>query len=329
MRILILLSITLLLSCSKEFSSLDGWEVITISKSEQLKDIEKNDSSLVLINEDFLIERTEVTNKDYYAFIISLVDIYNTDSILTLIPNKYKRESNSSFDSILKVTIPQILSSNINEYEPIVGISYENAISYCKWKTIHEEFKLLIREGVFKTEYNINETSCFGGDPTTFKDYYMQNINRKSITNEKSEFRKVSIEDAVVSPTYTLPSKKEWFRALDGELDTSKFPVGKLKPTYFWQKIDSNKIICKSNIVRNVRSVKSPYENQLGVKGLIDNVSEFTIEKGIAIGGNFSKQINFNRYKLLYRYSQPQNNIGFRCVVKIKEIKSVQWRRSN
>ena len=64
--------------------------------------------------------------------------------------------------------------------------------------------------------------------------------------------------------------------------------------------------------------VNLTYENHLGINGLIDNVSEYTIDKGVAIGGNFSKELPELTYKIPFKYSNPQKNIGFRCVVTLK-----------
>ena len=72
MRVFLIFTIALLLSCSKKIISESGWEVSTPLKSDILKDLARRNSNLILINNDFLIEKTEVTNKDYYTFIKSI-----------------------------------------------------------------------------------------------------------------------------------------------------------------------------------------------------------------------------------------------------------------
>ena len=72
MRVFLIFTIALLLSCSKKIIFESGWEVSTPLKSDILKDLARRNSNLILINNDFLIEKTEVTNKDYYTFIKSI-----------------------------------------------------------------------------------------------------------------------------------------------------------------------------------------------------------------------------------------------------------------
>lgn len=317
MRIFLILTITILLSCSKTIESTNGWEIITPIKSDKLKDIAKRNSNLILINNDFLIEKTEVTNKDYYTFIKSIYSIYGKDSILNLLPNSI---DDFIYDTILEMNISRKIVLPRFESLPVVSITYENANSYCKWKTNYQEYLILIKEGGLKLSKIEGEDIQNSGFPSlnSYKSYYLfknEDIAEKNINlNCCNEFRKVRIEEGSF-PNYKLPSKEQWLTSLITDLDTSTYPIGKLKPLHFWQKIDSSKIVCKDKKYIGPISVHLTYGNHLEINGLIDNVSEYTTEKGIAMGGNFSNKLPQFTSAIPFKYSKPQKNIGFRCIV--------------
>ena len=321
MRVFLIFTIALLLSCSKKIISEFGWEVIAPLKSDILKDLAKRNSNLIIINNDFLIEKTEVTNKDYYTFIKSIYSIYGKDSILNLLPNL---NNELIYDTILEMNIAKKLVLSRFEYLPVVAITYENANSYCKWKTNYQEYHILIKEGILNLSKNEDEDIQNLSFPfiNSYKSYYLlQNskINEKKINlNCCNEFRKVRIEEGLSFPNYKLPSKEQWLKSLNADLDTSSYPIGKLKPSYFGRKIDSSKIVCNNKIRNGPNNVNLTYQNHLGINGLLDNVSEYTIDKGIAMGGNFLEKLPELTNKLPFKYSNPQQNIGFRCVVTLK-----------
>jgi hypothetical protein len=250
MRILIPIITLLLISCKKEISSCH-WTTIAPTHKEIIQIIAKSDSNLVYINQNFLIEKTEVSNKDYYDFLLSIDEIYGKDSLIKLLPIFNEIDNQFIYDSILEVKISKYLFSDSTKGFPVVSVSHKNAVSYCKWKTISERYKMLIREGILKFNTNYENEDCSwnaGENYNSFKEFYL--LNKANILNsedkDSNEFRKVRIHHGIELLSYQLPSKKQWLQAFYGELDTTIFPLGKLKPFHFWQKIDSSKIISKN-----------------------------------------------------------------------------------
>ena len=80
--------------------------------------------------------------------------IYGKDSILNLLPNL---NNGLIYDTILEMNISKNLVLSRFEYLPVAAITYENANSYCKWKTNYQEYHILIKEGILNLSKNEDE----------------------------------------------------------------------------------------------------------------------------------------------------------------------------
>lgn len=165
---------------------------------------------------------------------------------------------------------------------PVVGISYEQAVAYCIWRTERvKELYAIKREEDKKTFYHLDFEYRL---PT--KEEWEQAAN---VGNSKKTIKK-------------LEGKYE------GDLSVN------LKKGEGNQMGVAGKLNDNADVTAPVQSY---YPNALGCYNLIGNVAEMTSEKGIAKGGSWKQEEKEVTVEKDFEYTKPNNWIGFRCVYKV------------
>jgi formylglycine-generating enzyme required for sulfatase activity len=195
---------------------------------------------------------------------------------------------------------------------PVVGISYEQAIEFCKWRT---------------DLVNMH--------------YYI----KKNRIKYKPDSLDVYLKKAPNYVRYRLPTKEEWEYAAAAGLNFSWFPLGyesltdsKYRPANntleYYTLFRKNFTQFKDTIYTEDPTVPVYYgkPNRYGLYQMLGNVSEL-IADGLVKGLNYSKSIysiereeesdvirtqTYN-YKLTEKYKRPEPWIGFRCVCEVLE----------
>ncbi|MDF7810800.1 SUMF1/EgtB/PvdO family nonheme iron enzyme [Hymenobacter sp. YC55] len=208
-------------------------------------------------------------------------------------------------------------------YFPVVGISYEQALAYCRWRSI------MVNRGYFQS----------------------------------AEFRKQhpELRDYQVTVEYRLPTEMEWQLGAAGGLPSGPrpFEVIQTKPV---RKAKGQKLGAAKSLVACLDAQQLPHpatevayelpfnlkenyylagSNQLftcvpstakfplqlttsgplngfGVQHIIGNVAEMTATKGVAKGGSFKTSAQELKLESRQVYQGPQSWLGFRCVATVK-----------
>ncbi|MBC7390299.1 MAG: SUMF1/EgtB/PvdO family nonheme iron enzyme [Opitutaceae bacterium] len=164
---------------------------------------------------------------------------------------------------------------------PVVGIDYQQAVSYCKWRS-------------------------------DFVSNYFNDVLKK-----KSKYK--AFKDKVVRFEFFLPTEAEWESAAfaNGDPRNSHFGLNEApadSSVYFNIKFTDNQKY-KNKI--QPEYIYSHTPNSSGFYNLIGNVSEITVIKGISKGGGFIHTAVQCNPKNHISYSKPQKWLGFRCVCKV------------
>ncbi|MGB0888036.1 MAG: SUMF1/EgtB/PvdO family nonheme iron enzyme [Vicingaceae bacterium] len=159
---------------------------------------------------------------------------------------------------------------------PIVGITYEQALDYCKWRTNRVKESFEKRKGKDKK-------SIF---PTEFK-------CRLPTKKEWESVAKIGYSDKV-------------FKKIEGKYE------GKHRTNFF--RNESIKESIENNGADVTAPIFSYWPNKLGVYNLKGNVAEMTLEKGIAKGGSWVHTKEETTIEKDFKYTSPQSWLGFRCV---------------
>lgn len=164
---------------------------------------------------------------------------------------------------------------------PVVGIGYEQAAEYCKWRTAH------VRQQM--------EADAHG------KKILPLSINYRLPT--KAEWEEVA-KAGFSEKTLKQISKKKWrgvqlYNAI--RYDSTYTGTGKINPD-----------------VTITAPVYMYLPNKLGIYNLFGNVGEMISEKGIYKGGGWNDKMNELKAERDYHYENPKASLGFRCACDVR-----------
>jgi formylglycine-generating enzyme required for sulfatase activity len=263
-----------------------------------------NPPGTLKINDTLYIDKTEIPNVGWreYLFYLSNMkkDEYEIESALpdTSVWNDIKGKPDTSNQI-------QILNNPFVEYYfrhpgynnyPVVGISYEQAVEYCKWRT-----------------HVANQADYFRSN--NIKDY------------------KNHLQDTFpIRYYYRLPTQEEWEMVASGNLTATEHPYGYKDVYTKWRGKKSKMFNCifpgdnphpsdlhSPNVKTYTADVKAFLPNIYNVYNMIGNIAEMISEKGVAKGGSFIHPLDSCKVSINQYYSKPEMWLGFRCVaVKIK-----------
>lgn len=168
---------------------------------------------------------------------------------------------------------------------PVVGISYEQAVNFCAWRTerVKEMFEI------------------------------QKQKDKKSIYPKVFEYRLPTKEEweRVAKVGNSLKTIKKLEGAKYSGHKTSNLKRGKGNNAGVAGKLNDNADV--------TAPVFSYWPNKYGLYNLIGNVAEMTAEKGVAKGGSWKHQEKDVDVEKDFKYSGPTQWLGFRCVLEVKE----------
>ena len=254
--------------------------------------LNQNAPGTVWLMKNLFLDKSEICNLDYLEY---LHWCYRKDKV------QYKKAMpdtacwlNSEFN--YKCLVAYYLRYTFNRDYPVVGLSFSQAQSYCKWRTDR-----------------VNEVA------------YMVEHHLKSLPDSG-----LIIPQRVI---FRLPTSEEWEYAAMAGLNYKKYPLGYEKLFFYSTMTKENlnyqllsKIDCDPQSQPTVSST-SGYPNRFGLYHLLGNVSEMVADslyKGLNyttyIDGKPLTQVDYN-HKMSFKYTQPEPWLGFRCICEVKDYK--------
>ncbi|WP_187264102.1 SUMF1/EgtB/PvdO family nonheme iron enzyme [Pontibacter beigongshangensis] len=274
----------------------------------------------VHLEKNLFIDRAEITNMHWNGYLHALKRDSSLEAYLRALPDTSLWDSVDRTGNMKKTYLRYIRF----RFYPVVGISYEQALAFNKWRS------------------------------TVSTENYNQYKNRSLTQKNPKERYKVSFR-------WRLPTIEEWERAAAGGLDPASHPYGIKQRAIFTtinpnhQIIDSmghdrpelrkqlkyhlrynpvpdfNCISTFGNGFRfgyfqphhtpiffdNHRPISVNKPNNFRIYDLIGNVAEMTAEKGIAKGGSWAHLMQYAQIKNVQKYEEPRIWLGFRSVCEV------------
>lgn len=274
--VVMLAALGLVASCARERSNSTGWEynqprnggfqkvpffdqetgpglilveggTFTMGTNEQDVTYEWNNTARRVTVSSFYMDQFEVTNFNWLEY------LYWTARTYEEFPMIYKNAlpDTNCWRSPLAFNEPYVeyyLRHPAYQNYPVVGVSWNQANDFCKWRTDRVNEFILIREGVltwnpdqsgepFTTDSYLADQYHPGDD----KEQQLINLNPKSGWSGKRAdlgMRIVRMEDGILLPRYRLPTEAEWefaYYGLVGAMTNVADPgVIESRRTYPW-----------------------------------------------------------------------------------------------
>jgi formylglycine-generating enzyme required for sulfatase activity len=267
----------------------------------------------VWLRDNLFLDETEVSNFSYQEFLYWL-----------------KRESPALYTKMLPDTncwthsdvgnADKLISTYHTRYAyreyPVVGISYEQAIEFCNWRSDR-----------------VNEF------------LYLKSLNRKHGSDSSKHYGEIAPKKV----KYRLPTKQEWEYAAAAGLDFCNFPMGYESLTYYNVPVN-NTLEYHNYFIKDFKSIDKACDklievncptvrvysgkcNRYGLDQIMGNVSEmvsdslvkglnystplFSLERTESAKGAYTITSLTYSYILDHKYKKPEPWIGFRCICEV------------
>ena len=317
---LFLLSLILLVSCNstnKNKSSLTGWNFNdpkygsyikgTSFKGQKVPDgmvaIEGGTFTMGQVQDDIMFDwNTTPQQMHVRSFYLDEAEVTNSEYLLYLqVTKEIFPPSEEKYKNIYSSTVPdtlvwrsslgntELLSENYLRHPaysdyPVVGVSWLQAVQYCKWRTSAVNLKNLIDKGVlsnvlgndtirnfFDTDlYLENPYRLFDGDSTVYKRGLPDNKIRKKGQPRppKGTFtgRQVTLQDGILSQKFRLPTEVEWEYAAKASVGNREYNNIRGRKKYAWNEkyTRDNSKRFKGDQLANFKQRKGNYSGLAG-----------------------------------------------------------------
>lgn len=246
--LIVLLAAVALIGCTKERSSTTGWEynnpenggfqkvpyfdqetgpglilveggTFTMGRSEQDVTYEWNNTPRRVTVSSFYMDQFEVTNFNWLEYIYWISRTYEEYPMIykNALPDTNCWRSPMAYN---EPYVEYYLRHPAYQNYPVVGVSWNQANDFCKWRTDRVNEFILYREGILAMNPDqagdpFSTDSYLAGqyEPGEDKEEKLMDLNPQSgwsgKRNDLGE-RIVRMEDGILLPRYRLPTEAEW-----------------------------------------------------------------------------------------------------------------------
>jgi len=186
----------------------------TMGLTEQDVTYEWNNVARRVTVSSFYMDETEISNLEYREYLFWLQRVYGEtypEVPRRALPDTLVWREELSYNEPLVETY--FRHPAFMDY-PVVGVNWNQAVEYCKWRTDRVNEAILIKKGILNVNPDQKDADNFVTDAYLVGQY--EGSVRKNLPDVRTGGeRRVRLEDGIVLPEYRLPTETEWeFAAL-------------------------------------------------------------------------------------------------------------------
>lgn len=238
----------------------------------------------VKINDTLFADETEISNFSWvqYQFWVYTKYGYNSPQYKAVLPDTLVWRDSASYN---EPYVKYYLRHPAYRDYPVVGVSYEQAVEFCKWRTerVMEFNAVSKKHGTIDFEYRL---------PTKKEWEFISNNGNYS--DGYSVFSRGG-KNAKGLVTFNHRWAKDSAEWVSSGGDKSRVGMEVFAPVY------------------------SYWPNSFKLYNMIGNASEMVLEKGISKGGSWKNLLEECRVGKDIPYKKPSAMLGFRCVCVVKK----------
>ena len=181
----------------------------TMGVTEQDVTFEWNNVPRRVTVSSFYLDETEISNTDYREYMYWVGRVFGATY-----PEVHRRTFPDTLVWREELTFNEPLVENylrhpsFDDY-PVVGVNWNQAVDYCKWRTDRVNEAILIKKGILEVNPAQKDADNFVTE-SYLLGKYVGSVRKNLPDLQTGGERHVRLEDGIVLPEYRLPTESEW-----------------------------------------------------------------------------------------------------------------------